>query len=171
MAKVREVQWVPHLRKLIKQVFRNCWGCKRFQAVAAPHPPAGPLLRDRTEGADPFSVIGVDFTAPVKYLQQKSKEQKGVHCDIFMQLTLRSILGIATKPGNGRIYQKPQMPDSEKREATKIYSDNGRTFIAAANWLKKVRKDERLNIFLGTHEITWQFNLSRTPWWGGQFVR
>lgn len=54
---------------------------------------------------------------------------------------------------------------------TKIYSDNGRTFIATANWLKKVRKDERLNTFLGAHEITWQFNLSRAPWWGGQFER
>ena len=54
---------------------------------------------------------------------------------------------------------------------TKIYSDNGKTFIATANWLKKVRKDERLNTFPGTHEITWQFNLSRAPWWGGQFER
>ena len=54
---------------------------------------------------------------------------------------------------------------------TKIYSDNGRTFIAAANWLKKVREDERLNTFLSTHEITWQFNLCHATWWGGQFVR
>ena len=52
-----------------------------------------------------------------------------------------------------------------------IYSENGKTFIAAANWLKKVCKDERLNTFLSTHEITWQFNLSRTPWWGGHFER
>ena len=76
MAKVCEVQWVPRLRKLTKRVVRNCWGCKMFQAVVAPHPPAGPLPRDRTEGADPFSVTGVDFNGPVKYLQRKSKEQK-----------------------------------------------------------------------------------------------
>ena len=37
--------------------------------------------------------------------------------------------------------------------------------------MKKVRKDERPNTFLGTQEITWQFNLSRDPWWGGQFER
>ena len=76
MAKVREVQWVPRICKLTKRVIRNCWGCKRFQAVAAPHPPAGPLPRDRTEGDDPFSVIGVDFTGPVKYLQRKSKKEQ-----------------------------------------------------------------------------------------------
>ena len=87
--------------------------------MAAPHPPAGPLPRDRTKGDDPFSVIGVDFTGPVKYLQRKSKEQKAYVVIYSSQLDPCSILGIATKPGNGRVYQKPQTPDSEKREADK----------------------------------------------------
>ena len=83
MAKVCEVQSVPHLRKLTKRVLRNCWGCKRFQAVAAPRPPAGPLPRDRTEGDNPFSIIGVDFTRPVKYLQWKSKKEEKVYIVIY----------------------------------------------------------------------------------------
>ena len=45
--------------------------------------------------------------------------REGVHRDIFLQLNRCSILEIATKRGNGRIYQKPQTPDSEKREADK----------------------------------------------------
>ena len=32
-------------------------------------------------------------------------------------------------------------------------------------------KDERLQNYLSTNEIKWQFNLSRAPWWGGQFER
>ena len=94
-----------------------------------------------------------------------------VHRDIFLQLDPCSILGIATRPGNGRIYRKPQPLIARRGRLTKIYSDNGRTFIAAANWLKKVREDERLNTFLSTHKITWQFNLRHATWWGGQFVR
>ena len=31
--------------------------------------------------------------------------------------------------------------------------------------------DERLNEFLCREGIKWQFNLSRAPWWGGQFER
>ena len=31
---------------------------------------------------------------------------------------------------------------------SKIYSDNGHTFVAAAKWLKKVRKDEMFHSFL-----------------------
>jgi hypothetical protein len=32
-------------------------------------------------------------------------------------------------------------------------------------------KDEKVQNFLAVTEIHWQFNLSRAPWWGGQFER
>ena len=53
----------------------------------------------------------------------------------------------------------------------KIYSDNGGTFVKAAKWLRTIRTDERLQGYLEDHEIQWEFNLSRAPWWGGQFER
>ena len=34
-----------------------------------------------------------------------------------------------------------------------------------------MQKDERLNDYLADLSIKWQFNLSRAPWWGGQFER
>eukprot|EP00794_Sanderia_malayensis_P007573 gene7573-biopygen6100 len=53
----------------------------------------------------------------------------------------------------------------------RIYSDNGRTFIAGAKWLRKLMKDEKLRDFAAHQNISWQFNLSKAPWWGGQFER
>ena len=53
----------------------------------------------------------------------------------------------------------------------KIYSDNGRTFAAAAKWLKAVMADDKVHDLLSRKGIQWQFNLSRAPWWGGQFER
>jgi hypothetical protein len=53
----------------------------------------------------------------------------------------------------------------------KIYSDNGKTFKAAANWIRKVMKQEQFQNFLARQNIIWQFNLSRASWWGGQFER
>ena len=32
-------------------------------------------------------------------------------------------------------------------------------------------KDENLQNYLAHQSIVWQFNLSRAPWWGGQFER
>ena len=31
--------------------------------------------------------------------------------------------------------------------------------------------DEKVHDYLAKHRIMWQFNLSRAPWWGGQFER
>ncbi|XP_074629800.1 uncharacterized protein LOC141887949 [Acropora palmata] len=53
----------------------------------------------------------------------------------------------------------------------KIYSDNGKTFVGAANVLKTIMHDEKVHDYLAKHRIMWQFNLSRAPWWGGQFER
>ena len=51
------------------------------------------------------------------------------------------------------------------------YSDNAATFKAADKWLNKVRTDEKFHAFLADRAIHWRFNLSRAPWWGGQFER
>ncbi|XP_029204053.2 uncharacterized protein LOC114968097 [Acropora millepora] len=47
----------------------------------------------------------------------------------------------------------------------RIVSDN------AATWIRKIRKSEELQDFLAQQEITWQFNLLRSPWWGGLYER
>jgi len=47
----------------------------------------------------------------------------------------------------------------------RIYSDNGQTFVGAAEWMKTVMKFERLQTYLSTNQIKWQFNLSHAPWW------
>ena len=54
---------------------------------------------------------------------------------------------------------------------SKIYSDNGQTFIGAAKWFKQIRKDEQIQSYLANEQIHWRFNLSQVPWWGGQFER
>jgi hypothetical protein len=52
-----------------------------------------------------------------------------------------------------------------------VYSDNGGAFIKTRKWLEKLRKDENLRGLAEECEIRWKFNLSRAPWWGGQFER
>ncbi|XP_022808889.1 uncharacterized protein LOC111345858 [Stylophora pistillata] len=54
MAKVRELYWVPRLRRLTKRIVNSCHGCRRYQAQAFLSPPQGDLQRDRTEGQTPF---------------------------------------------------------------------------------------------------------------------
>ncbi|XP_068697519.1 uncharacterized protein [Montipora foliosa] len=37
--------------------------------------------------------------------------------------------------------------------------------------MSKVMKDEKFQYQLSQNDIAWRFNLSRAPWWGGQFER
>ena len=67
MARVQETYWIPRLRKLIKKVRGNCWGCKRFRVQAYQLPPPGNLPTTRTEGETPYQAVGVDFAGPIKY--------------------------------------------------------------------------------------------------------
>jgi hypothetical protein len=53
----------------------------------------------------------------------------------------------------------------------KVYSDNAKTFVATANRIRKISKSELVNEFLAKNNITWRFNLSKAPWWGGQYER
>ena len=46
---------------------------------------------------------------------------------------------------------------ARKGRPQKIYSDNGTTFVGAANWLKKVSNNEKLNQYLAENKIVWQF--------------
>ena len=52
-----------------------------------------------------------------------------------------------------------------------VYSDNAKTFQAAAKCLKLVIKTEEFNEFFTKENIKWKFNLPRAPWWRGHFER
>ncbi|KAK3719160.1 hypothetical protein QZH41_005637 [Actinostola sp. cb2023] len=171
MAKVRQQHWVPRLRRLTKRIVKSCHGCRRFQAQAYATPPPGNLPTDRTEGETPFQVIGVDYAGPIKYRGRGKTEGKAYvvlyACSLSRGLFLELLPNMETTEFLGSLKRLI----ARRGRPKKIYSDNGRTFIGAAKWIKQVMRDERVQDFLAQQQIHWQFNLSRAPWWGGQFER
>ena len=57
---------------------------------------------------------------------------------------------------------------ARKGRPDEIYSYNGSTFVGVGGWSRKTMSDEKFSKFLAQNKIIWQFNLSHTPWWGGQ---
>ena len=171
LTKVRERYWVPRLRWLAKKVIKKCYGCKRFQAVALTSPPPGNLPRDRTEGRAAFQVIGVDFAGPLKYRKGKKNEGKAYIVLYACSLTRGIYLELLPNMETTEFITSLKRFIAHRGRPEKIYSDNGKTFVGAANLLKTIMSDEKVHDYLAKHRIMWQFNLSRAPWWGGQFER
>ncbi len=171
MTKIREEHWISRLRRLAKRIINRCPGCKRFQAVAMASPPPGLLPRSRTEGITPFEVIGVDYAGPLMYRAKNKKERKAYvllyTCSLSRAVYLEQLPTLEME----EFIRSFKRFVARRGRPTKVYSDNGSTFVGAANWLRKVMKDEKFSDFLAKKNIQWQFNLSRAPWWRGQFER
>ena len=155
----------------MKRIVKKCPGCKPFQATALTVPPPGLLLRDGTEGSIPFQDVGVDYAGPIKFKATEKREGKAYLILYACSLTRALYLDLARRLEASEFLVSLKGLIARRGRPRTIYSDNGSTFIGAAAWIKQVQNDEKLNDFLARHQITWKFNLSRAPWWGGQFER
>ena len=171
MAKVQELYWVPCLRRLARRIVKSCHGCRRFQAQAFSSPPQGDLPRDRTEGQTPFQVVGVEYAGPLKYRKKTKTEGKAYVLLYACSLTRALFLDLLPNLETKEFLASFKRFIARRGRPQKVYSDNGRTFVGAAQWIKQVMQDEKFQNFLAYQGIKWQFNLSCAPWWGGQFER
>ena len=170
MTLICQEYWVPRLRQLTKKVIRGCHGCRRFQVAAFTNPPTASLPTDRTEGSIPFEVLGVDFAGPIAY---KLSPKEGKAYILLFACSLTRAIHLEPLPNQTaeEFIRSLKRFIARRGRPRKIYSDNGSSFTAAAKWLSKVMKSEQLQNQLAHQGIKWQFNLSRAPWWGGQFER
>lgn len=171
MAAVRNAYWIPRLRQLTKKVRRNCNGCKRFQVTPFPRPPTGNLPKDRTTGTRPFQVIGVDYAGPILYKNRSGTQSKAYLLLFACSLTRAVHLELLPNLSTEEFMRILKQVIARRGKPEKIYSDNAKTFVAAAKRIQKISKSEQVNDFLAKNDITWQFNLSKAPWWGGQYER
>ena len=171
MAKFWERYWTPRLRSIVKQVTKSCHTCKRFRAIAVANPPIGNLPRNRTEGNTAFQVVGVDYAGPIKYLKKSKREGKAYIILYACSLTRATYLELLPNQETSEFVRSLKRLIARRGRPQRIYSDNAKTFVAAAKWLRNIMKDERLHDWLSKFEIRWQFNTSRASWWDGQYER
>ena len=171
MSKVRDDYWIPTLRSLVKKVIGKCYGCKRFYTTPMPAPPQGNLPKERTEGEIPFEVTGVDYAGPIYYKGNGGAERKSYILIYTCSLTRGLHLEILPNMSCEEFLMSFKRFIAARGRPKKIISDNGKTFVAAAKWIKKVVRNEKLQGYLSEHGVKWQFNLSKASWWGGMFER
>ena len=159
------------LRRLTRKIVKSCHGYQRFRVQAYTSPPPGNLPRDRTEGQTPFEVIGVDFAGPLRYQKKLKTEGKAYNLLYACSLTRAVYVDLVPNLETTEFIRSFKCFIARRGRPRRIYSDNAKTFVSGSKWIEQVMKDEKISGFLTQWGIEWKFNLSRAPWWGGQFER
>ena len=171
VASIREEWWIPRLRSRVKKCIKNCNTCKVFSTKPYGATTTASLPEFRTEVSRQFEHTGVDFAGPLKYRISKKEEGKA-YVLIFTCASSRAVhLELTKSQTTEEFIQKLNAFITRRTRPQRIVSDNAATFRATAAWIKKITKDEMLHNVLASQAITWQFNLSKSPWWGGMYER
>ena len=170
-ADVRETWWIPKLREKVKKAIHKCNVCRLYSTKPFEAQDTAEMPSFRTEGSRPFEVTALDFAGPL--LTGVSKNGNGkCYILIFTCAASRAIHLEVTRSQTAEEFQRKLNAFISRRSRPRlIISDNALTFKVTAEWVKKIRKSEILQNHLANEEITWQFNLAKSPWWGGFYER
>jgi hypothetical protein len=129
--------------------------------------PLGKLPDYRYTGNEMFRTIGIDFVGPLKPLE-KTKEKTWIcvfSCPLTRAILMRPVTSVSARTFaatlNEVIYEHALDPEL-------IISDRAQTFRCVYRSTLIQSKKDLEDQF---KPITWQFNASRAPWWGGFFER
>ena len=167
---LRQQYWIPSARQRIKSFIRKCVICKKTSGKPYNMPDPPPLVKSRVSEMDPFQVTGVDFTGAL-YVQAPSGECKAYIC-LFTCAVSRAVhLEIVTDLTVDNFLQALRRFVARRSLPQLLISDNGSTFLAAAEELKTLFASTELSETLARKGTQWKFIPKRAPWFGGFWER
>ena len=113
----------------------------------------------------------MDFAGPIAVKEVNKSVGKAYIIVYTCSLTRALCLELLPDQSHASFIPSLKRMMARRGRPEKIYSDNFSTFLSASKWLKDVLRNEKTHDYLASNDIKWQFNMSRAPWWGGQFER
>ena len=154
-----------------RQLLHRCVKCRRYEGSSYPVPPPPPLPAIRIKEAPAFTFTGVDFAGPLVITTGKKSSSKVWIC-LFTCLVVRAVhLDVVTDLSTGAFLRCLHKFAARRGLPQRMLSDNGKTFKAAAKYVRSVYQDNTVRGHLASNRCQWTFNIERAPWWGGAFER
>ena len=105
-------------------------------------------------------------------MYRENKEEAKAYVIIFTCAAMRAVHLKLTKSQLADEFQaKLNAFITRRTRPETLISDNGGAFKATADWIRNLRRSERLHDYLAQQEITWKFNVSKAAWWGAIYER
>ena len=79
---LRQCYWIPCARQVIRKLLRQCVTWQKVQGKPYQMPDPPPLIKERTQNAQPFELTSVNFTGAL-YVGNKGNENK-----VYMYVSL-----------------------------------------------------------------------------------
>ena len=168
LAQLRSKYWIIRGRSFVRRFIHSCVVCRRIDGTPynPPRPPA--LPESRVKESPPFTFTGIDFAGPL-YLRDSDEKLwiclftcavvRAVHLEVVTSLSAQSFIRCFS-----RFVSRRGLPSM-------LITDNAKTFKSAKQILKSTLDDPTVQGYLLNHQVQWNFNLERAPWWGGFFER
>nr|XP_015903938.1 uncharacterized protein LOC107436664 [Parasteatoda tepidariorum] len=129
LSRLRERYWILKAKKLVNKVISKCVTCNRHPAKPV-EVPFAPLPRERVTQTKVFQVSGIDYAGSL-YLKSKEKAwNRAVHFELVRSLTTDAFI------------QAFRRFIAKRGRISVIYSDNGKNFVGANNYLKNLDWDK-----------------------------
>lgn len=170
-AMIRNTFWIPRIRQVLKSILRVCVTCLKVNGGSYKLPESPPLPKFRLLEAPPFTVCGVDFTGVLFFRSPLSNTNKAYICLFTCAVTRAIHLEVVTDMTTDSFIRAFRRFAGRCSLPRHMVSDNGLTFVAGANIIKKLCNDKTVNTYLANHNVEWTFIPKRAPWFGGFYER
>lgn len=174
LAKIRECYWIPQGRSSVSNVLRKCLRCHKYKNQVAEQI-MGILPKERVNPSYCFKYTGVDYAGPiqVKGTGRGSKPTKG-YIAVFVCLATKAIhLELVPDMTSKKFINALTRFISLQNKPTRMFSDNGTTFVGTKRLLDKELK-EAIQLaelegaeYIANDGIEWSFIPPSAPHFGG----
>ena len=176
IAEIRQLLWIPNLKRAVQRVLRRCLACHRDQARGA-HQIMGQLPLSRVQPSSVFLNVGVDYAGPLslRYGGPRSRMIQKAFLAVFVCMATTAVhIEIVTSLSTKAFLDALLRFTSRRGLPSIIYSDNATNFQGAQRELADLNSfvtapdfQTQVQDATASRGITWRFIPPRAPHFGG----
>ena len=163
LIKVRSKYWFMRGRQFVRKLLFQCVTCHKLEAFHYLAVPPPPLPEFRFKKAPLFANSGVDFAGPLYIKVPDGSDNVG--CTVYLLHYTYCTLGTSPDMIAQSFLRSFKHFTSRRGVPIQMVSDNGKTFVAAAQIIDSVLKCPEVQQHFASMKVKWIFNLEKAPWW------
>ena len=165
VTQVLQKYWIVSIRQNTKILLRKCVTCRKV--IGKPYT----IPTYRLHDSDRFTVTGIDFTGALNIRDHAGNETNAYIC-LFTSASIRAIhLELVSDLSEYTFMLAFRRFCSRQSIPKKMISDNGTTFQAASNTIRKLFQSITIQEHLTEKGNEWLFIPKRALWYGGFWER